>query len=153
MRAESTDPSVALRLQFPRRGIPRMAITTSKAAIATGLIGAVMVYMGVAAARSGWVYSLTVDQFMASSRQAERVRLTGVVGNLTLRPSGADFSLAGTSASVPVTYGGVVPELLKPGCEAVVEGNLRAGIFEADTLLTRCASKYDPLSEARERVR
>jgi cytochrome c-type biogenesis protein CcmE len=45
---------------------------------------------------------------------------------------------------MPVSYRGTVPDLFKAGADVVVEGKLNAaGTFEADVLLTKCASKYD----------
>jgi cytochrome c-type biogenesis protein CcmE len=48
------------------------------------------------------------------------------------------------TASVPVAYRGSVPDLFKSGREVVVEGKLSGGTFVADSLVTKCPSKYTP---------
>ena len=113
------------------------------------LIGAIS-YLTYAAMKDGWTtYHLSVDDF---SRQAQyrtqRVRLAGKVGeaNLVLGSAklGAKFDLEGQSQNIPVNYHGILPDLFKPACEVIVEGKLdSAGVFQADVLLTKCASKYE----------
>ncbi len=51
-------------------------------------------------------------------------------------------------ASVPVAYRGSVPDLFKTGREVVVEGKLRGGTFVADSLVTKCPSKYAPAKKS-----
>jgi cytochrome c-type biogenesis protein CcmE len=48
--------------------------------------------------------------------------------------------------SVPVVYRGSVPDLFDKGRSVRLEGQLRNGVFvgKADTLLTKCPSKYTP---------
>ena len=47
-------------------------------------------------------------------------------------------------AAMAVRYHGTIPDLFKAGADVVVEGKMNAaGTFEADVLLTKCASKYD----------
>jgi cytochrome c-type biogenesis protein CcmE len=50
------------------------------------------------------------------------------------------------ASSVPVVYTGSVPDLFAPGREIGIEGSLRQGVFhgDADTLVTKCPSKYKP---------
>jgi cytochrome c-type biogenesis protein CcmE len=59
----------------------------------------------------------------------------------------AQFFLVGQDATkrVAVNYRGSVPDLFKAGADVVVEGKLNGAgdRFEADVLLTKCASKYD----------
>jgi cytochrome c-type biogenesis protein CcmE len=48
------------------------------------------------------------------------------------------------SASVPVTYEGVVPDPFREGREVIVSGELENGTFvaERDSLVTKCPSKF-----------
>ena len=39
-------------------------------------------------------------------------------------------------------YGGVVPDVFKPGIQVVVEGHLTNGLFKASSLLAKCPSKF-----------
>lgn len=112
-------------------------------------------YLAVAGARSGWVYYMHVDEFVQDDAyQGRRVRLYGLVGqdHVDTQPAMllASFNLRGESANLPVRYQGVVPDTFKPGCEVMVEGKLDdAGVFQADTLMTKCASKYQSEEHAK----
>ncbi|MBL9120841.1 MAG: cytochrome c maturation protein CcmE [Phycisphaerae bacterium] len=124
------------------------------------IIGAGVAIVGAAAVlafsgmRDGWVYFLPVDEFVASEhRWDERVRLHGRVGEdqLTIDRAGlsAGFQLCGTTKAIPVHYTGVIPEMFDAGRDVVVEGTRDAnGVFCADTLMTKCASKYESGGEA-----
>jgi cytochrome c-type biogenesis protein CcmE len=82
------------------------------------------------------------------SGQTGRIALAGkVVG----QPSGSargenglHFTLRDVqgTASVPVVYRGSVPDLFRVGRDISVEGKLQNGVFVADTLVTKCPSKY-----------
>ena len=126
-----------------------------KPAIAKPLfVGVVVVaavsYLAVAGLKGGGAqYHLKVDEFLANRQlQSERVRLAGTVGDDGVVTGaarlGAKFTINGQTRQIPVSYSGVVPDLFKPGCEVVLEGRLdAAGTFQADVMMTKCASKYD----------
>ncbi len=105
--------------------------------------------LATAGIKEGLVYYLPVDEFLADSgRQGGRVRLHGTVSeaNYESDPAGlhARFELVGTEHRLSVESRGVVPDLFKAGREVVVEGRLDdEGVFRGDTLLTKCASKYE----------
>jgi cytochrome c-type biogenesis protein CcmE len=86
---------------------------------------------------------------MANARyHDQRVRLAGAVcgDGLACDPgrTGAQFTLLGDSQHVPVVFKGVVPDLFKAECQVVVEGRLdKDGVFRADAMMTKCASKYE----------
>ncbi len=107
------------------------------------------ILLAVAGAREGWVYFLQVDQFLAGDRyHDQRVRVHGTVGadNLEVNTGllQATFDLLGETGRLRIEYGGVVPDLFQADRDVVVEGRLdEAGVFQADTLLTKCASKYE----------
>jgi cytochrome c-type biogenesis protein CcmE len=106
-------------------------------------------YLAVAGAKSGWVYHLPVDQFVTDAQyRTQRVRLCGTVEaeGLVSTPATltASFSLKGDKQQIPVVYHGVIPEMFQAEREVVVEGRLNdAGVFQADVLMTKCASKYE----------
>jgi cytochrome c-type biogenesis protein CcmE len=105
--------------------------------------------LGVAGLKEGWVYFLHVDQYVESvSHQNQRVRLHGYVGagDLEVSKSGlvAKFNLEGETASLRVEYSGVIPDMFRAGHEVVVEGRRNEeGVFIADTLMTKCGSRYE----------
>lgn len=113
------------------------------------VIGGGLGYFMYQTMQSSWAYYYSVDDFDAagqavqghSFRLAGRVKTGSVVRdleNVSLR-----FTLAGAQAELPVQYTGVVPDNFTEDREVVVEGRLApAGVFQADTLMTRCESKY-----------
>ncbi len=120
------------------------------------LIGGIIIflaiaYLGYTGFQSSATYYYTVSEFMEldSPVQGETVRVNGQVaagsvqqepGNLTLR-----FTIVEGGESLPVTYQGVVPDTFRVGNEVVLEGYLdSAGIFQVNTMLTKCPSKYVP---------
>jgi cytochrome c-type biogenesis protein CcmE len=118
--------------------------------IAAGVaIGIAVTFLAVAGIREGWVYYLPVDDFVTGEAyHDQRVRLHGLVAAEGLDVSSAlllaRFDLKGDQRSVRVEYEGVIPDMFQADREVVVEGQLdETGVFKADTLLTKCASKYE----------
>jgi cytochrome c-type biogenesis protein CcmE len=120
-----------------------------KIAFATVVFVGAISYLAFAGAKQAWVYHLTVDQFLSNPQyKMQRVRLCGTTDKdhftATAGSLMASFVVKGTTANVPVEYHGTIPEMFKAGCDVVVEGKLdAAGTFQADVLMTKCASKYE----------
>lgn len=107
-------------------------------------------YLAVAGIRSGWVYFVDVEAFVANAdRHGQRTRVHGDVGTDKFEVRRADlvatFQLVGKSGgSLPVAYHGPIPDMFDAGRQVVIEGALDdAGVFQADVLMTKCASKYE----------
>lgn len=122
----------------------------TKMLIAGTVVLAGVGFLAFAGAKEGWVYYMPVDDFIAAQDvQHRRVRLHGTVAseNLEFSPAmlSARFDLRGEASSVRVDYSGVIPDLFQADRDVVVEGRLNdeTGVFEADVLLTKCASKYE----------
>ena len=126
-----------------------MAIPRARFIIGGFLIAGAFGYLAFAGLGSDWVYFQDVDAFVTTHpAPGTRVRLHGVV-----EPQGVDiqplkmnarFHIAGATHRLAVEYRGQVPELFAPGTQVVIEGRLDdAGTFQADVLLTKCASKYE----------
>jgi cytochrome c-type biogenesis protein CcmE len=124
----------------------------AKLIIAGIILLTAVAYLASAGLKSGWVYFLEVDRYLDDPQyRAQRVRLHGkVAGEGFAASSGslsANFNLLGKTRSLPVSYHGSVPDMFQAGREVVVEGKLnQAGVFQADVLMTKCASKYEPNS-------
>jgi len=78
----------------------------------------------------------------------DRVRLGGLVedGSIQLDKDNymtCQFELKEGDYTLPVQYTGIRPDLFKDGAEVIVEGMFTDGVFEADILQTKCASKYE----------
>jgi cytochrome c-type biogenesis protein CcmE len=124
-----------------------------KLTVAAIALVAAVAYLAVAGAKDGWVYYLDVDAYLNEPTYHEqRVRLAGRVADEGVLTNllGAEFELLGPQERVPVMYKGVLPDLFKPGCDVVIEGKLgEAGVFQADKMMTKCASKYQAQEHAK----
>jgi cytochrome c-type biogenesis protein CcmE len=120
-----------------------------KLIVAVVVVGGAVSFLASASIKSGWVYYLEVDKYLADSQyKTQRVRLHGKVAEEAFSVSTsaltANFNLLGHTGKVPVTYKGVIPDMFQAGRDVVVEGKLNeSGAFQADVLLTKCASKYE----------
>lgn len=122
------------------------------------LIGGIVVflaigYLGFIGWRGGAAYYYQVNELLGqgSSVYDQTVRVNGQVAPGSLQQEAGGFNLKFTivdvdgGESIPVVYRGVVPDSFKVGNEVVVEGHLDAtGIFQAQTLMPKCSSKYVP---------
>jgi len=113
------------------------------------VIGGGIGYFVYQTMQSSWAYYYSVDDFAATGQRTpeQSFRLAGTVkaGSVVrdLEEAKLEFTLAGAQAELPVQYKGVVPDNFTEEREVVVEGRLApAGVFQADTLMTRCESKY-----------
>ncbi|MGH7928292.1 MAG: cytochrome c maturation protein CcmE, partial [Candidatus Binatia bacterium] len=68
------------------------------------------------------------------------------VKNLTYR-----FELSDGTASIPVFFKGIPPDLFTEGKGAVVEGRIGGdGIFQATTIMAKHAEEYSPHGDTQE---
>lgn len=106
----------------------------------------------VGAAKKTTIYYLHADELMKDpDRYSNRhLRLNGfVVKGSLARPEPLEYRFALATAegtySVDVSYSGAVPDAFKEGAEVVVEGYYPGeGRMTANTILTKCPSKYEP---------
>jgi cytochrome c-type biogenesis protein CcmE len=132
-----------------------MRTTRLKLIIAGVAVLAAVSYLAYAGLKDGWVYHVQVDQFATDMQMhSQRVRLVGKVSSQGLDSNPAKllakFNLTGEAASIPVVYRGAIPDLFKADSEVIVEGKLDpAGTFQADVLMTKCASKYQSEEHAK----
>ena len=80
--------------------------------------------------------------------ETERVRLGGFVAKGTIDVSEknqleCNFHLKQGNNTVSVLYTGTRPDLFKDEAEVIVEGTYADGLFKADQLQTKCASRYE----------
>ena len=96
---------------------------------------------------SGLVRFLSIDNIHSVSK-TERIRLGGLVktGSINISKSNqleCDFELNQGEKSILVNFNGTRPDLFKDKAEVIVEGHYIDGIFKADQLQTKCASRYE----------
>lgn len=120
------------------------------------LIGGVIIFLAVsylvyAGFMGSATYYYTISEFVEqpAATNGENVRVNGLVIPGSVKQEAAGSILRFTIADIeqdqnlPVVYRGVTPDTFKAGGDVVVEGHLNSdGIFEAHTLMPKCASKY-----------
>jgi cytochrome c-type biogenesis protein CcmE len=125
-------------------------------AVVAGIVILGAVALGVFVTSSSGKNFYTVDQFLDLERSPNRaVKIRGLVVGDSLRETGTtiDFEVrdpesAGTR-SLPVHFDtlraqGQRPDTLMPRAEVVIEGHMgEGGIFQANTILAKCPSKYE----------
>jgi cytochrome c-type biogenesis protein CcmE len=122
--------------------------------VVLGLVAALALgWLAVDAFQGSVVYYLTPSEAVETAPDGV-FRLAGHVadGSLARDPgSGAlRFEITDGTSTVPVRYEGRVPDPLTDGAEAVAEGRFGPdGTFEADTVLARCASRFEAELDAR----
>jgi cytochrome c-type biogenesis protein CcmE len=94
-------------------------------------------------------YFVTVGELQAQSATMDdqRVQVGGNVktGTIVKGAPGQPISFVLTDGThtIPVTYGGVLPDIFSDQVQVVVEGTYHAnGTFQADNLLTKCPSRF-----------
>jgi cytochrome c-type biogenesis protein CcmE len=114
-------------------------------ALALLAVGA-LAWLAADAFRESVVYYLTPSEVEDASSQ-DRFRLAGLVVDDSVRRDATGtlhFEVTDGDATVAVRFDGRVPDSLGGGVEAVAEGRIGPdGVFEAETVLTRCASKFE----------
>jgi cytochrome c-type biogenesis protein CcmE len=112
---------------------------------------AALVFLGYIGFMGGVTYYYEVGELLddAGSLTGQTVRVSGIVApdverdGLEMRFIITDNT--GIDASLPVVYTGAVPDTFKVGNQVVIEGEYTAGgVFEAEAIITKCGSKYEP---------
>ncbi len=90
----------------------------------------------------------TPSEVMKNAEPGRSYELTGKVvkGSVEREDDGLEFAIRDRdgTASVPVSYAGVVPDPFREGREVIVSGKLegRRFVAERDSLVTKCPSKF-----------
>ena len=84
---------------------------------------------------------------LVNNEISSRTKLGGIVKKGSIQISKSNqldcvFVLKEGSAELAVNYSKTRPDLFKDGAEVIVTGEYRNGIFVADELQTKCASRY-----------
>ena len=125
------------------------------------LIGGIIIlmalgYLGYTSFAGAATYYYTVSEVLAkgSSVYGANVKVEGHVDLDSVQKESAGrlikFTISDKESgeSIPVVYRGVVPATFKPGADVVVEGVLGSdGTFQAQTIMTKCPSKYEPATQ------
>ncbi len=109
-------------------------------------------YLAYTGFENSAIYYYTVSELTEQDESVRNtnIRVNGQVDvnsvehNSTVN-SALEFIVTEGGESLPVIYQGIVPDTFAAGREIVIEGYLDSqGVFQADTILTKCPSKYEP---------
>jgi cytochrome c-type biogenesis protein CcmE len=107
-------------------------------------------YLIFANTQSNAVYDMTVSELkQCASCLGQSVRVEGTVQEGSIQRNNTmqqlAFVISDGKVSLPVVYSGVVPDIFNVGIQVVIEGHYNGqGAFQAQTLLTKCPSKFTP---------
>ncbi len=107
-------------------------------------------YLIYANTQSNAVYDMTVSEFkQCTNCQGQAVRVEGTVQQGSIQRDNTmqqlAFVISDGKQSLSVVYSGVVPDIFNVGIQVVLEGAYNGqGAFQAQTLLTKCPSKFTP---------
>ena len=115
------------------------------------ILTAALVFLGYIGIMGSVTYYYEVNELLekAGTLGSQTIRVSGNVADDVNR-EGLDMSftildLSNDDVSLPVAYNGAVPDTFKVGNQVVVEGKYSASIFEADNIIVKCGSKYEPI--------
>jgi len=123
------------------------------------LIGAAVILAAIAyliwgGVQEAVVYFVTPAELQAQAKdlRGKRLRLGGMVeiGSLKKNPETLtmEFTLTDGTASIPVRFKGIPPDLFTEGRGAVVEGTYSPeGIFRSDLIMAKHSEEYRPPAE------
>jgi len=112
-----------------------------------------IIYLGVTGFREDYSYYLFADEFIEKLQEFDKkayeknFRVAGyvVAGSIDRTTKPVKFKINYNDTTIPVKYigSGPVPDTFKDNSETVVEGKYTPeGIFLADKIQAKCASKY-----------
>ncbi len=105
-------------------------------------------YLILTAMGGSAAYYLTVAELKAQGPSARNVRVAGTIVGQSITWKARDlilqFEITDESGALPVVYHGPRPDMFRDGADVVLEGQYTGqDIFEAQTLLLKCPSKYE----------
>lgn len=119
--------------------------------IAIAIIVVSLGYLAWTGVRDTHEYYVTIKELkgMNDSRYAKRLRVAGNVVPGTIKRHGTEveFSLKENDMMLPVVYSGseALPDTFKDDAQALAFGRFgRDGVFRANQVQAKCASKYAP---------
>ncbi|MFQ5848652.1 MAG: cytochrome c maturation protein CcmE [Candidatus Methylomirabilales bacterium] len=134
-----------------------MSRGTIRVVVGAAVIVAAVAYLIWGGVREAIVYFYTPSELQAQGERAlgKRLRLGGMVeaGSLTKDPDTLtmEFRVTDGTASIPVRFKGIPPDLFTEGKGAVVEGSWTPeGVFRSDLIMAKHSEEYHPPAKGEE---
>jgi cytochrome c-type biogenesis protein CcmE len=123
---------------------PKIAIAAAVLALAVGYL----MYTSVQSTSASYFVTVSELRAQADSVDGDLVRVGGDVVEGSIEIDGVAgpmyFEISDGNETLAVVYDRQVPDIFGEHIEAVVEGTFRKnGVFEAETILTKCPSRFD----------
>ena len=136
------DVAELVKTKRPRRRTVRWSFL-----LAGLLIAGAVLYLVLANTRASAEYYMTIGELQrCATCSSQTVRVAGQVAAGSIQRNNQTqtlrFTMTDGKVSMPVVYGGIVPDAFNPGLTVVVEGHIQNGTFQAKTLLAKCPSKF-----------
>jgi cytochrome c-type biogenesis protein CcmE len=110
-----------------------------------------IVFLAVTGFMKSSSYYYTVSEVIAQGNAAygHNLRVNGTVAADSVENDVAAMTLKFTvtegDSQLPVVFHGAAPDNFKADADVVIEGKMdTSGVFQADSILTKCPSKYAP---------
>lgn len=101
---------------------------------------------GVSDASSYYKTIAEIDK-MGDAAKAKNLRVGGFVQEGSIKRSGdiVEFTLVEEDRTMKVRYSGndPLPDTFKDGSQALIDGRMGEGVFQAKKIAAKCASKYE----------
>lgn len=142
------DVAEPIKTQRPRRRTVRWSFI-----VAGLLIAGAVLYLVLANTRASAEYYMSIGELQhCATCSSQTVRVAGQVAAGTIQRDNQTqvlrFTMSDGKLTMPVVYGGIVPDAFNPGLTVVVEGHIQNGTFQAQTLLAKCPSKFQSATPA-----
>ena len=132
---------------------------TLKITAATVIILATVLYLAISGAKDSKSYYVTIGEMQGMGQKAytRNLRVAGNVKPGSIHRVGvhAQFVLLELGRELPVQYNGTEPppDTFKDDAQALAMGHLgRDGVFQANQLQAKCASKYAPAQPGQKKA-
>lgn len=130
-----------------------------KVIAATVIIVCVVLWLAISGARDAKSYYVTIAEMQKLGDKAytRNLRVAGNVkpGSIHRVGTHAEFVLLELGKELPVQYNGTEPppDTFKDDAQALAMGHLgRDGVFQANQLQAKCASKYAPVQPGQQKA-
>jgi cytochrome c-type biogenesis protein CcmE len=114
------------------------------------VVAAALVWLGIVGFQESKAYYITVDEYASSkgTLEGKTLKLAGevVAGSIDRTKPQLEFVIGNQDKRIRVQYIGkeIIPDTFKDGTKALVEGKATSeGIFQANHIEAKCASKYE----------
>ena len=113
------------------------------------IVGA-LIWLGFVGFQESKAYYVTVDEYrsMKGTQDGKTLKLAGevIAGSIDRAKSQMEFVMGNQDKTIRVRYVGkdIIPDTFKDGTKALVEGKAASdGVFQANHIEAKCASKYE----------